>query len=185
MRPYRIVVYWTSSKSGIRYGRSADFAGEVNSVLLILGTVVVQQVGTIGHQNLIQLDRPGRRISLGIIDGEHHFQVSVIHAVESLRYLCGASQWTAVPIEPGSVLFRIALLEADGLNDQRIAFPGTGRKTVEGRQIHFGGQWPAIGVDLTVGGVAFEQHDEKPGSLDDLPSKWVGVQFHETARDTA
>jgi len=164
---------------------SGLFAGEVNGVLLILGAVVVQQIGTVGHQNLIQLDRPGGRICLGIINGEHHFHISMIDAVESLRYLCGAGQRTAVSIEPCSVLFRVALLEANGLNDQRIAVPGTGRKTVERRQIHFGRQWPAIGVDLTERGISFEQYDEKARSLDELSSKWVGVQFHQTARDTA
>ncbi len=121
---------------------------------------------------------PWPRVRLRIVDGDPDLQVAEVAPREPL----GDAQRLAVRepavVQPGHVV------EPDRLDDERVAFPLAHRVAEPGR-LGIGRQRTAVGEDLAIVVVGFEQHHGDRGRLDDLRRRAQRVEIRHAVRNAA
>jgi hypothetical protein len=98
----------------------------VSQILFIFGAEGLDQVG-VGEQELGEFD--GDRLSegFGIVEDELEIQMAEVAAVKTLGDPQGVTVLMAPCVQPAAVV------QSDGLDHQRIAFPPADRRTQPGR----------------------------------------------------
>src|ERR1700735_1795700 len=82
---------------------------------------------SIEHDPLMDLDRPGLRISLRVFHGDFDFEMPIIGPLETFRHFAGFSQRTPLNVEP------YVVSETSRLYHQRVAIPLTDRIAIPPR----------------------------------------------------
>jgi hypothetical protein len=127
----------------------------VGAVFFVLVAVVLEDVG-VGEKLIGELDGKGFGVHLGVVKGHFDIHVPVVAAAVAFHDVQGFAVGVAETVEPGFVV------EAGGLDHERVAFPSADGVAEPGWLRHFLGKRPTVCVDLAMA-CGFEQDDDQPG----------------------
>src|SRR5215831_13048838 len=147
-------------------------AGKVSIVPFVLEAVVLEQIG-VGQELFDDAEANRLREGLRIRDRDRQIEMTVVAAAEALLDAHVLAVARAARVEPA------AIVEARGVDDQRVAFPAADRVALPYRR-RICRKLPSIREDLTERRLHFVQHDDDAGRVDDLEG--LGQQI--TVRDT-